>query len=155
MSLFETLKHFLESSSIHGLVYWTSTKGLSRLFWIFVVFIGFSGAGYIIHLSFQSWQDSPVKTTIETLPISEVNFPKITICPQRGTYTNLNYDLMQMIESHSVELTNHTDKLRENFIAHFQNLDYEKHLHNSQNTFEERNRVRNMYDGKRYIECFF
>ena len=27
--------------------------------------------------------------------MSEINFPKVTVCPPRGTYTNVNYDVMQ------------------------------------------------------------
>ena len=63
------LKAFFESSTIHGLVYIATTKHrLIRLFWILVVIAGFTGAGVMIYQSFQSWADSPVKTTIETLP---------------------------------------------------------------------------------------
>ena len=47
----------------------------------------------MIYESFQSWRESPVKTTIETLPIDGITFPKITVCPPKGTYTNLNYDI--------------------------------------------------------------
>ena len=32
-------------------------------------------------------------TTIETLPISELKFPKVTVCPPKNTFTDLNYDL--------------------------------------------------------------
>ena len=33
-------------------------------------------------------------TTIETKPISEINFPTVTVCPPKGTFTNLNHDLV-------------------------------------------------------------
>ena len=90
----EYLNHFLESSTIHGLSYITTGRKYVRLFWILVVIGGFTGAGYLIHKSFQSWSESPVKTTIETLPITEITFPKVTVCPPKNTYTELNYDLM-------------------------------------------------------------
>ena len=96
MDLFETLKIFFESSTIHGLVYWSTTKRLVKLFWIIVVITGFCFAGFLIQISFQGWEESPIKTTIETVPISEVTFPKIKVCPAKDTYTNLNYDLMMM-----------------------------------------------------------
>ena len=64
------------------------------MFWILVVIVGFVGASLIIKESFVSWSESPVKTTIETLPISDINFPKITVCPPKDTFTDLNYDLM-------------------------------------------------------------
>ena len=85
---------FLESSTMHGLGYIPRTRKYARLFWILTVLAGFSTAGYLIQQSFQSWAESPVKTTVETLPISEITFPKITVCPPRNTFTDLNYDLM-------------------------------------------------------------
>ena len=48
----------------------------------------------IIQQSFSSWADSPVTTTIETLPISELDFPNVTVCPPRNTFTSLTPDLM-------------------------------------------------------------
>ena len=35
-----------------------------------------------------------MKTTIETRAITELTFPKVTVCPPKNTYTDLNYDLM-------------------------------------------------------------
>ena len=32
-------------------------------------------------------------TNIETLPISKLQFPKVTVCPPKDTFTNLNYDI--------------------------------------------------------------
>ena len=90
----EILTRFLESSTIHGLTYIATGRKYVRLFWILVVIAGFTGAGILIHTSFQSWADSPVKTTIETLPITDITFPKVTVCPPKNTYTDLNYDLM-------------------------------------------------------------
>ena len=90
----EGIKNFLESSTIHGLTYISSTKKYARAFWMLVVISGFSLAGYLIYESFQSWEESPVKTTIETLPIIGIKFPKVTVCPKKNTFTDLNYDLM-------------------------------------------------------------
>ena len=91
----EEVKTFLESSTIHGLTYIsTSKKILVKICWVFVVIGGFTGAGVMINNSFKSWSESPVKTTIETLPITDLTLPNITVCPPKNTYTNLNYDLM-------------------------------------------------------------
>ena len=89
------LRQFLESTTIHGLAYIASTAKLSRLIWILVVIIGFSTAGFLIYQSFQSWEESPITTTIETLPISEIKFPKVSVCPPKNTLTNLNYDILK------------------------------------------------------------
>ena len=91
----QEIRHFLESSTIHGLLYIaTTSQKIVRIFWILVVFTGFSVAGFIIFKSFRDWEESPVKTTIETLPITEITFPKVTVCPPKNTYTDLNYHLI-------------------------------------------------------------
>ena len=91
-----SLKEFFEASTIHGFAYLTSKSRLARPFWIIVVISGFSFAGILIYQSFQAWNESPVKTTIETRPINEIKFPKVTVCPPKNTFTNLNYDLQTM-----------------------------------------------------------
>ena len=92
----EGLKTFLESSTIHGLSYISTTKRYVRLFWTVIVIAGFTGAGIIIYQSFDDWAENPVTTTLETLPIKELTFPKVTVCPPKNTNTNLNYDLERM-----------------------------------------------------------
>ena len=87
------VRTFLESSTIHGLSYISTTRRLIKLLWIFIVIGGFTGAGIIIYQSFDNWADSPVTTTLETQPISEITFPKVTVCPPKDTFTDLNYDL--------------------------------------------------------------
>ena len=140
LSLVMDGSHFLESSSIHGLAYISTTRKLVKIFWMFVVFIGFSGAGILIHQSFQAWDDSPVTTTIETLPIKEMTFPKVTVCPPKSTYTILNYDLM-MIQNMTVEadirveLANLAVELvleafHNESMKHFYELQDEKRYHN-------------------------
>ena len=97
------VRTFLESSTIHGLTYISTTGKYAKIFWILIVFAGFIGASLLIKESFDSWYESPIKTTIETLPISEINFPKVTVCPPKNTFTDLNYDLM-MTENLSTSL---------------------------------------------------
>ena len=65
----ENIKDFLETASINGLAHIASTRRNVRLFWVIVVVTGFIVSGVMIKESFQSWADSPVTTTIETLPI--------------------------------------------------------------------------------------
>ena len=71
------LKIYLESATIHGLGHIGSTRKCSRLFWILIVFTGFLGAGIMINKAFESWALSPVSTLVETLPITEITFPKV------------------------------------------------------------------------------
>ena len=95
----EAMKEFLESSTIHGLVYISTTRRFVRLLWLCVVSLGFLCAGILIYQSFASWEESPISTTIETLPIEKVKFPRISVCPPKNTFTSLNYDLMKVENS--------------------------------------------------------
>ena len=90
----EGVVEYLESASIHGLVYISATRRLVRLAWLCVVMTGFTLAGVLIHQSFDSWADSPVTTTIETLPITDLDFPNVTVCPPRNSFTSLYPDLV-------------------------------------------------------------
>ena len=110
----ENIRHFLESSSVHGLSYISSTRKIVKLFWIIVVISGFTGAAFIIYESFQAWEESPITTTIETRPISEITFPKVTVCPPKNTYTDLNYDLMM---TENMTLDNDTRNELTNFVV--------------------------------------
>ena len=142
----EYLNTFFESSTIHGVSYLASTRKLHRLFWIFVVFAGFSGAGYLIQQSFQVWQDNPITTTIETRPISEVTFPLITVCPPKGTHTNFNYDLEQ---TKDVKIRFDKDILYDSFLKHFRELDYRKYVNKWMTGFKLENRHKHWYTGAR------
>ena len=73
------VKEYLESSTIHGLVYIANSRRFVRLFWILTVLSGFIGAGTLIYQSFESWSISPVTTVIETLPVSHMEIPKVEI----------------------------------------------------------------------------
>ena len=95
----EEVRNYLEVSSIDGLHYIASAKRFStRIFWILIVFGGFIGAFFLIYESFINWEQSPISTTIETLPISQVIFPNVTVCPPKKSLLNLNYDYMQADE---------------------------------------------------------
>ena len=90
----DNIKTFLESSTIHGVNHISTAGKYGRLLWVLIVFTGFTGAGIMIYESFQAWEESPVTTTVETMPITEITFPKVTVCPPKNTLTDLNYDLI-------------------------------------------------------------
>ena len=88
------LKEFLETSTIHGLTYISRAPSkLSKLFWFLIVVAGFSFSFHLINSSYIEWQASPIATSISTHPISELDFPTVTVCPPEGSNTALNYDL--------------------------------------------------------------
>ena len=90
------LKEFLETSSIHGLVYLATTEKVTRLVWMFVVMAGFAGAAVLIQQSLSSWEANPVSTTLKIRPIEEIPFPRVTVCPPENTFTTLNLDMETM-----------------------------------------------------------
>ena len=101
----EGIKQLFESSTIHGLYHISSATRLAKVFWLIIVFGGFSGAGILIYESFNNWQQSPISTTIETLPISQITLPNLTVCPPKNSFLNLNHDIQQ---SKNIEWNNDT-----------------------------------------------
>ena len=87
---------FLSSTTIHGLSYIPASRKLLKLFWLAVVLAGFSCSAFLILQSFRGWQESPISTSVEVLPITEITFPNVTVCPPRKTFTALNYDLVKV-----------------------------------------------------------
>ena len=89
-------KEFLETSTVHGLSYIsTSKKYAIKLLWVVIIVGGFGTAGNMMAKSFVAWSKYPVATTIATEPISKTKFPIINVCPPENTFTTLNYDLVQ------------------------------------------------------------
>ena len=145
----ESFRNFLESSTIHGLGYISTTKKYVRFFWLLTVLFGFTGAAILIYQSFQAWADSPVITNIEIVPITDFTFPKVTVCPPKNTYTDLNYDLMK---TNNMVLKNDTRKeLADYVISLFEREKYEtmmKNFNYIQNTYK----FRDWYSGARSIK---
>ena len=86
------INEFLENSTIHGLLHISQTKSkASRTAWVVIVVACFAIAIFMILGSYEEWQESPVSTTITTHPITELEFPTVTVCPPRGSNTALNH----------------------------------------------------------------
>ena len=95
MSLRGEVREFLESSTIHGLAHISTGKTLLvKALWAIIVITSFCVGVSLIVKSYQSWELSPIITSVETKPISARNFPEITVCPPIGTNTALNLDLL-------------------------------------------------------------
>ena len=88
----QSVREFLESSTIHGLSHISTSKSrVARALWVVIVVTSFATAIYMISSSYKEWQESPVSTTITTHPITELQFPTVTVCPPRGSNTALNH----------------------------------------------------------------
>ena len=87
-----SIRDFLESSTIHGLVYISTAKSkTAKAIWVAIVVACFAFAIHMVNDSYKEWQESPVSTTITTHPITELEFPTVTVCPPRGSNTALNH----------------------------------------------------------------
>ena len=151
----EGVRTFLESSTVHGLAYIATTKRYVRVFWILVIIAGFTGAGVLIYQSFQNWSENPVTTTTETLPIKKVIFPKITVCPPKNSYTDLNPDLIT-VANKTFNMDNRTELievLTNKYVEHFHKNDFHQRL-NAINAFKEKDKYSNWFNGVTKIPFF-
>ena len=145
----EGVRDFLESSTIHGLVYISTTKRLVKLLWFIVVISGFTVAGTIIYQSFQDWSENPITTTIDTRPATELRFPKVTVCPPENTFTDLNYDLMKT-ENMTLD-----DGIRNEIYNYAKELMYDNLYDNvmkNLSKIEVKDRYSHWYHGYVYLE---
>ena len=140
----EGLSAFMESSTIHGLTHISSSRKFVRLFWMLVVISGFIGSIVIIFQSFKAWDESPVKTTIETRSIKELNFPKVTVCPPKNTFTDLNFDLANV---RGMILSNDTKKDLSNYAKELLYNDLYNSIKATLNILEDNDRYFNWYHG--------
>ena len=148
----EHIKTFLDTSTVHGLSRISGTRKLSRLFWILVVISGFIGSVYLIHISFYNWEKSPISTTTETLPISQITFPNVTVCPPRNSFLNLNYDIML---SQNKTLDNKARKELFDYSLDVINDEFYEEIMANLSKVEDPDRFYNWYHGYATVEYPF
>ena len=105
---------------------------------------GFCFSGYLIWNSVDNWQKNPVATTISTHPIEMVTFPRVYVCPPKGTYTNLNYDI---VENSNKLLSNDQVANLTSFINELTYKGEQEHALNDIDSFVEENKFYNWYSG--------
>ena len=96
------LKKFSSVTTAHGVTY-LAEDGLhilERIFWLIVVCTAIVLMTFQTLTLYQQWQDDPVVTTLDTvaLPIQELDFPAITICPQGSMKSILEVVLFNQFE---------------------------------------------------------
>jgi hypothetical protein len=81
-----TLRSYTSNATVHGLSYIgdLTLPVVDRLVWLVVVVLFGSCAAYLSHGVFKEWQSNKVVTTLRDteLPITELDFPAITICSE-------------------------------------------------------------------------
>ena len=150
MGAFDNINEYFNTSTIHGIGYISKTKGFVRLAWIFVIIAGFMAAGVLIKESFKSWSMSPVSISMETLPISELLFPKVTVCPPKNTYTNLNTDLINAEKFGDLDNKTRHDLL--DFVFQIIHDGFYENLEHNSSFLKEENQYFNWYNGYSTIQ---
>ena len=87
----EDLKSYLNQSSIHGFHYIAgSTRRTEKIFWLLMVFTGFSTAVFILRQAFNDWKNKPMVSMVTTIPIDDVPFPAISFYMEDESYFHNN-----------------------------------------------------------------
>jgi hypothetical protein len=80
------MKEYASASTAHGFFYLAEDgrSKLERVFWLFVVVSAILFCYFQTATLYIQWQDNPVMTNLDTvsLPIEDIEFPAVTICPQ-------------------------------------------------------------------------
>ena len=92
---------YAENATMHGIAYAFERRVVwwSRLFWAICAIGLFVLAIVLIVKSYINWQDDPVLTTVSKtgLPITEVDFPAVTICGLGSVSTSLDQVFYQQV----------------------------------------------------------
>ena len=96
---------------------------------------------------FQSLDCIWIQDLFETFPISEITFPKVTVCPPKKTYTDLNYDLM-MTENITL-----SEEMRDEMFKYaLEVINEESFSGNNWTKLHEKDRFYNWYHGYTQIK---
>uniref|UniRef100_A0AAG5DSI9 Uncharacterized protein n=1 Tax=Anopheles atroparvus TaxID=41427 RepID=A0AAG5DSI9_ANOAO len=92
----EVFLEYCAGSSIHGVRYFDSTERTSceRFWWIIVFSLSMIGCGTMIYKTYTKWDQNPIIVSFseKTTPVSEIQFPSVTICPETKVSTaRLNF----------------------------------------------------------------
>ena len=111
----DTTRQYSSSTTIHGISYLSSDKipVLERLLWLFVVVLAIIFTTFQVCKLYKEWQDEPVITTLDTvaLPIEEVEFPAVTICPQGSRKEIIDSVLFRQLKEYIADKRNNATRL--------------------------------------------
>ncbi|XP_063697997.1 pickpocket protein 28-like [Culicoides brevitarsis] len=81
----KNFEEYCDASSIHGFKYIGTRKRIERFLWILICILLLAGCGTQIYEIVGKWRENPLVFLLDTKvsPIEEIEFPAVTICPQR------------------------------------------------------------------------
>ena len=113
----DTSKQYSSATTIHGISYLSSDKipVVERLLWFVVVILAIIFTTFQVCKLYKEWQDEPVITTLDTvaLPIEEIEFPAVTICPQGSRQEIIDSVLFRQLREYIAEKGNNATSFTE------------------------------------------
>lgn len=110
----KTLTEYTSTSVIHGVSYTTpdGRMAVERVIWVILVSLAFAFAAHEVRILYEHWQENPVLTVLDTvtLPIEDVEFPAITICPQGSSKDIMNAALFDQFKDFVLNKTEFLNK---------------------------------------------
>ena len=105
--ILHTTKDYASSTTVHGISYVFDDRHpiVARLFWTICVILAFSLTTYQMTSLYTQWEDNPVITTLDTvaLPIEDIEFPAVTICPQGSVKQIMDNVLFKQLREYIIE----------------------------------------------------
>lgn len=153
--MFQTCREYASSTTAHGFSY-VVEQGNSvgeRILWSIIVILALLFTTSQMSTLYMEWQNDPVITTLDTvaLPIEEVQFPAITICPQGSVHGILDAVLFKQFKEYVSNKTRHgyTRRKRSKASKSIGGSEDEAvwHLNSTQIEIEGRNFLRDVYPG--------
>lgn len=99
IALKETFEEFARNTSIHGVQYIVDTKGTkaSKIGWAIIVSIMFILSNVLVDVFWERYKTNPTRVNVDTnhAPLSELNFPAITIC----NIARMSFDRAQYVST--------------------------------------------------------
>ena len=99
--ILNTAKEYASETTIHGFSYIANTEHhtVARIFWVLVVILALLITTFQMASLRTQWEANPVVTNLETiaLPIEDIKFPAVTICPQGSVKDVMDNVLFQQL----------------------------------------------------------
>ena len=113
--MISTLQDFSTQTSIHGMYYVGSNQHsrLGRILWMLMVVLALACTTYQVVSIWYQWSDDPVVTSLKkiSLPVEQIDFPAVTICPQGSTANIMDNFLYHQFEEWMIRNIDQYDQM--------------------------------------------
>ena len=101
--IFLTSQGYASNTTIHGISYlFESRRGVESFLWFLVVVVAMMFTILQTTTLYTDWQNEPVITNLDTIamPIKDIEFPAVTICPQGTINSALDAVLFKQLKEY-------------------------------------------------------